>query len=57
MPDLRHSEHCPICGGTGSVLVENNRDQGQIYEACPIAEDEWLRRQHPWPTTNDSQAA
>ena len=57
MPDLRHSEHCPICGGTGSVLVENDRDQGLIYEACPIAEDEWLRRQHPWPTTNDRPAA
>ena len=57
MPDLRHSEHCPICGGTGSVLVENNRDQGPIYEACPIAEDEWLRRQHLWPTTNDRPAA
>ena len=57
MPDLRHSERCPICGGTGSVLVENNRDQGPIYESCPIAEDEWLRRQHPWPTTNDRPAA
>ena len=57
MPDLRHSEHCPICGGTGSVLVENNRDQGPIYEACPIAEDEWLRRQHLRPTTNDRPAA
>ena len=57
MPDLRHSERCPICGGTGSVLVENNRDQGPIYEACPIAEDEWLRRQHPWSTTNDRPAA
>ena len=47
MPDLRHSEHCPICGGTGSVLVENNRDQCPIYEPCPIAETEWLRRHSP----------
>ena len=30
------------------MLVENNRDQGPIYEACPIAEDEWLRKQKPW---------
>ena len=39
------------------MLVENNRDQGPIYESCPIAEDEWLRRQHPWPTTEDRPAA
>ena len=56
MPDLRHSEHCPICGGTGSVLVENNRDQGPIYEACPIAEDEWLRKQKPWDKPKPKEA-
>ncbi|NLA29105.1 MAG: hypothetical protein GX875_05550 [Propionibacterium sp.] len=39
------------------VVGVDHRDQGPIYEACPIAEDEWLRRQHPWPTTNDRPAA
>ena len=57
MPDLRHSEHCPICGGTGSVLVENNRDQGPIYEPCPIAEDEWIRKQKPWDKPKPKEGA
>ena len=57
MPDLQHSERCPICHGHGDVLDEIDPDQGPIYEPCPIAEDEWLRRQHPWPTTNDRPAA
>ena len=48
MPEIKHSRHCRICGGTGSVLVEHDPDQGDIYEMCPIAEDEWIRKQKPW---------
>ena len=45
--DLRHSPRCPICHGHGNVLDEIDPDQGPIYEPCPIAETEWLRRHSP----------
>ena len=45
MPDLRHDPHCPICHGHGDYLDEIDPDQGPIYEPCPIAEAEWLRKQ------------
>ena len=29
---------------------------GPIYEPCPIAEDEWLRKQKPWDKPKPKEA-
>ena len=55
--DLRHSPRCPICHGHGDVLDEIDPDQGPIYEPCPLAEDEWIRKQKPWDKPKPKEGA
>lgn len=57
MPDLRHDRRCPICHGHGDYLDEIDPDQGPIYEPCPIAEDEWIRKQKPWDKPKPKEIA